>query len=97
LKLGFQRVSSDVRPEVDIGDEVLVGSGEGENTDELREVTVNPSMSSRCSMASSRRGKRRLETGRRLHSSDKVEPIDSLHKNLSQGLQMGHQGERGEE
>jgi hypothetical protein len=45
------------------GGEVLVASGEGENTDELREVSANPSMSSRCSFASSRRRKRRLETG----------------------------------
>jgi hypothetical protein len=35
----------------------------GENTDELRDVTANPSMSSRCSIASRRIRKRRLETG----------------------------------
>jgi hypothetical protein len=46
-----------------VGDEVPVVSGEGENTDELQDVTANPSMSSRCSIASRRIRKRRLETG----------------------------------
>jgi hypothetical protein len=66
--LGFQRVAGDGTvarcSQVVDGGEVLVASGEGENTDELREVSANPSMSSRCSFASSRRRKRRLETSR---------------------------------
>jgi hypothetical protein len=66
--LGFQRVAGDGTvarcSQVVDGGEVLVASGEGETTDELREVSTNPIMSSRCSFASSRKRKRRLETSR---------------------------------
>jgi hypothetical protein len=62
-RLGFRRVSGDVRPEVDVG-EVLVVPRDSEDADGEQKRLANSERSSGCSIASSRRGERRLEKAR---------------------------------